>query len=294
MDRFDEFAKHYIDLEFSGNTVSEYMSDMLNDMENDINDYISDEKSVPTKNAYNRITDYINKSISDYSDKVKEYINKTVNKTIKMEDKWITGMLSASIAADIIIPKINFMPFNGKITIGKFLDDAFASIYTSYDTTIRTAYMFKSQLSSLTDTLKNRNNNINSRASQTSQGIIPSVAKNTDRYVMARDKSIKMWTWISMLDIATCISCGDLSGTTYTDLSNAPPCPLHDRCRCYLYPDKASKPSYYEWFEKQDDSYKYKILGKTRYNLYKSGLKVKNFVNNGKKLTLEEIFSKKT
>ena len=112
MDRFDEFAKHYIDLEFSGNTVSEYMSDMLNDMENDINDYISDEKSVPTKNAYNRITDYINKSISDYSDKVKEYINKIVNKTIKMEDKWITGMLSASIAADIIIPKINFMPFN--------------------------------------------------------------------------------------------------------------------------------------------------------------------------------------
>ncbi|MCK9576202.1 MAG: hypothetical protein M0R51_09785 [Clostridia bacterium] len=294
MDRFDEFAKHYIDLEFSGNTVSEYMSDMLNDMENDINDYISDEKSVPTKNAYNRITDYINKSISDYSDKVKEYINKIVNKTIKMEDKWITGMLSASIAADIIIPKINFMPFNGKITIGKFLDDAFASIYTSYDTTIRTAYMFKSQLSSLTDTLKNRNNNINSRASQTSQGIIPSVAKNTDRYVMARDKSIKMWTWISMLDIATCISCGDLSGTTYTDLSNAPPCPLHDRCRCYLYPDKASQPSYYEWFEKQDDSYKYKILGKTRYNLYKSGSKVKNFVNNGKKLTLEEIFSKKT
>ena len=294
MDRYDEFAKHYIDLEFSGNTLSDYMMDVLTELEKDIDDYIMHEKSVPTKNAYNRISTYINDNISSYKDKVKEYIDKTINKTVKMEDRWISGIISASVAADIIIPKMEFIPFNGKITISKFVDTVFDSINTSYDTSIGTAYILKSQLSSLYDALKSRNDNINTRASLSSQGIIPSVAKNTDRYIMSKDKSIKIWTWISMLDIATCLSCGDLSGTTYTDLSSAPPCPLHDKCRCYLFPDKVSQPSYYEWFERQDDSYKYEILGKTRYNLYKSGSKVKNFVNNGKKLTLEEIFSKKT
>ena len=294
MDRYDEFAKHYIDLEFSGNTMSDYMMDVLTELEKDIDDYIMNEKSVPTKNAYNRISAYINGSTSSYKDKVKEYIDKTINKTVKMEDRWISGIISASVAADIIIPKMEFIPFNGKITISKFVDTVFDSINTSYDTSIGTAYILKSQLSSLYDALKSRNDNINTRASLSSQGIIPSVAKNTDRYIMSKDKSIKIWTWISMLDIATCLSCGDLSGTTYTDLSSAPPCPLHDKCRCYLFPDKVSQPSYYEWFERQDDSYKYEILGKTRYNLYKSGSKVKNFVNNGKKLTLEEIFSKKT
>ena len=294
MDKFDKFARHYIDLEYSGNTLSEYMLDILTEMEGDIDDYIDSEKSIPTKNAYNRIYSNIENKISEYSDKAKKYITKTVNKTVEKEDEWISDMVAVSIAADAIIQKMDFIPFNGKITIDKFIDGVFSSIYTSYDTSIRTAYIFKSQLSSLKDALNTRNDNINTRASLSSQGIIPSVAKNTDRYIMARDSSIKIWTWISMLDIATCLSCGDLSGTTYTDLSSAPPCPLHDRCRCYLFPDKVSQPSYYEWFEKQDESYKYKILGKTRYNLYKSGSKVKNFVNNGKKLTLEEIFSKKT
>ena len=294
MNRYDEFAKHYIDLEFSGNTMSDYMMDVLTELEKDIDDYIMNEKSVPTKNAYNRISAYINGSTSSYKDKVKEYIDKTINKTVKMEDRWISGMISVSIAADVIIPKIDFIPFNGKITINKFVDNVFDSINTSYDTSIRTAYILKSQLLSLSNALKSRNDNINTRASLSSQGIIPSVAKNTDRYIMARDSSIKIWTWISMLDISTCLSCGDLSGTTYTNLSSAPPCPLHDKCRCYLFPDKVSQPSYYEWFERQDDNYKYKILGKSRYNLYKNGIKIKNFVNNGEKLTLEEINSKIT
>lgn len=41
------------------------------------------------------------------------------------------------------------------------------------------------------------------------------------------------------------------------------------------------------------DSTVYKILGPARYALYKSGIKIKDFSDNGKTLTLKELFDSK-
>lgn len=65
-------------------------------------------------------------------------------------------------------------------------------------------------------------------------------------------------------------------------------------CRCSVMPInseiKDSIPeTYEEWFEKQPKSEKYKILGKTRFQLYENGMKIKNFVNNGRKTPLKDL-----
>jgi len=292
MNRYDEFARHYIDLEFSGNTLSYYVHDELIDMEKELDEYITGENTIPTKNVYKYVMNEINDEIEKRKAIIKKRIAADTDKTVSKENKWISGMVSAEVASEVILNKISMIPFNGEMTIDQFIDGLFSDIYNSYEIPVRTSYILKGTITSFISQLNRRNNNINVRAESSSQCIIPSVAKNTDRYVMQRDSSIKIWTWIAMLDTSTCIACGDLSGTTYTDLSSAPPCPLHNKCRCYFYPGVVEQPSYYEWFEKQDEKDKYEILGKTRYNLYKSGSKVKNFVNNGKKLTIDEIFSK--
>lgn len=101
-----------------------------------------------------------------------------------------------------------------------------------------------------------------------------------------------------MLDDRTCVVCGGYSGTVYDDLSKAPAIPIHHRCRCYYMPIISSssdigKETYEDWFNRQSDSVKYKILGATRYNFYKSGLSdITNFSSKGRKLTLKEMFEK--
>ena len=47
--------------------------------------------------------------------------------------------------------------------------------------------------------------------------------------------------------------------------------------------------SYKEWFEVQPKETKRQILGKKRFELYESGVKVKNFVNNGKITPLKDL-----
>ena len=74
--------------------------------------------------------------------------------------------------------------------------------------------------------------------------------------------------------------------------------PIHYRCRCFLIPftqeiAEEIPMTYAEWFEKQSDEDQKTILGKTRYQLYKSGMKIKDFVSNGQKIPLNKLKNKK-
>lgn len=77
-------------------------------------------------------------------------------------------------------------------------------------------------------------------------------------------------------------------------------------CRCLIIPyfnidndTKASKNGYVDsnvtfekWLDEQDEKTQQEVLGKTRYNLYKNGEKIKDFVDDGKKLTIAQIEEK--
>lgn len=100
-----------------------------------------------------------------------------------------------------------------------------------------------------------------------------------------------------MLDSSTCIVCGNLDGTIYENIEDAPFIPVHDHCRCFLQPlvegQEYPSETYSTWLSKQSEAEQRKILGKTRYEMYKQGLPIKRFVNDGmtEKLTLDEIYS---
>lgn len=47
------------------------------------------------------------------------------------------------------------------------------------------------------------------------------------------DAGVEFVTWVTQKDERVCEECGPLDGKTFR-LSDAPDCPLHYRCRCYL------------------------------------------------------------
>lgn len=70
-------------------------------------------------------------------------------------------------------------------------------------------------------------------------------------------------------------------------------------CRCILIPinneiKSEDFESYTEWFEHQSPKEKRAILGKTRFQLYEQGMKIKQFVNNNKKTPLKTLFNNHT
>lgn len=108
--------------------------------------------------------------------------------------------------------------------------------------------------------------------------------------------------WVTTLDDRTCAECENLHGTVYSfdkskspTVDDIPPQPVHPHCRCTLVPtvvaatsmglpenwrlDGAlpSVPFYPEWFLRQKEYVRERILGCNRYALFTAGkLKVKS------------------
>ena len=125
------------------------------------------------------------------------------------------------------------------------------------------------------------------------------------------------------LDTRTCQICANYDnkvtlwnkqGEIYQDGLNGARPPFHYNCRCVLVPitrswkdlglDKDDLPeltrssmdgevpqdtTYADWFDKQPRKRQIEILGESRYELYKNGLPINKFANNGKTFTLKEL-----
>ena len=117
------------------------------------------------------------------------------------------------------------------------------------------------------------------------------------------DKDAYKYEWLSTLDSRTCIVCGSLDGTLYKTQKEAPQPPIHRGCRCLLIfhfdiegDTRASKDgqkkagvSFEEWLKEQDAETQKEVLGATRYKMFKDGVNINQFVDNGKILTLDEL-----
>lgn len=115
---------------------------------------------------------------------------------------------------------------------------------------------------------------------------------------------INGYKWCSALDRRTCLVCGSLDGKVYRNLSDIPKMmPLHFNCRCVLLPviDEFEdvvdvraaengyvddKITYDDWLGFQDEKTQKYILGDKRYEMYKQGVLLPEFIYNGKLIPL--------
>lgn len=97
-----------------------------------------------------------------------------------------------------------------------------------------------------------------------------------------------------------------MDGKLYKTLKEAQPVILHRGDRCVLLPyfniegdTRASKNGYVDskvtfsdWLKEQDEKTQLDVLGRARFEMYKNGTPITQFVDNGKVLTLKELNEK--
>ena len=110
---------------------------------------------------------------------------------------------------------------------------------------------------------------------------------------------------VSRCVMHNCIVCGSEDGKTYKSLKDAPVLPRHYYCRCILIPivsilnyesERASmdgpvseKVTFEDWLREQSAERQRDVLGQTRYKLFAQGTRIKEFVSDGRVLTLKEF-----
>lgn len=101
-----------------------------------------------------------------------------------------------------------------------------------------------------------------------------------------------------------CLVCADCSGRLYKTLEDCPHVPQHRGCRCLIIPyfyienDKRASMNGYvdaditfdDWLKDQSAKTQKEVLGATRYKLFQEGVKINQFVDNGRVLTIDELY----
>lgn len=154
---------------------------------------------------------------------------------------------------------------------------------------------------------------LNKRQTQALVSTAMSHATNTatDEFYNANDDLIKGWQFLATLDFRTTTLCKSYDGKEFK-INEGPRPPIHIRCRSSTVPVlkswkemglKNPPPgtrssldgqisetiNYDEWLRKQSHAKQDEALGKGKAEIFRSGVKLDRFVENGKELTLEQL-----
>ena len=156
-------------------------------------------------------------------------------------------------------------------------------------------------------------NSLNARQTQALVSTAMAHATNvaSEEFYKANDDLIKGWQFLATLDFKTTTLCKSYDGQKF-DLGKGPYPPIHVRCRSSTVPVLKSWKemgmkdppagtrssldgqisetiNYDEWLRKQSHEKQDEALGKGKAEIFRSGVKLERFVENGKELTLEQL-----
>lgn len=213
-----------------------------------------------------------------------------------------------------------FRPATDGLTFQSYLDGIEAGLFNTWDSAVRTGYLTGIPTKQIVSRVMGGVSQIDKlKQAGTLQPLRNAVYGNTRTLLQsfaeeARERVYKeneeyfgegeyKYEYLATLDARTCLVCGDYDGKKFKSLEEAPHVPQHRNCRCLLIPyfdikddtraskdgQVSSKTTFEDWLEVQDEKTKVEVLGKTRYKMYQDGVKINQFVDNGKVLTIEEL-----
>lgn len=283
--------RHYIDLDFYANTVSEELMEFLLELIARCEAILSEHKSLATKDSYNLIHRLLKNEISLFGTKLNERLELEAEKVKEKELSFLTALYGSALAvSEIATSRILFAPIDSRDTVKQFVERTEKNILRSYDNAARSGYIFGQS----TDDIKEQAaKNIAPVTRGMENGIktaIPSFAKTTDKIIFLNNE--KEVVWCTTLDGKECLVCASYSGRHFKSVREVPPV-VHNLCRCFtIEADSITGPipTYEEYINSLTDKEQYHILGKNRYELWKNqGVHLNKFINNGRKLRLDEI-----
>lgn len=223
--------------------------------------------------------------------------------------------------ADQIVTSALFRPATDGLTYQSFLDGIEAGLFNSWDSAVRTGYLTgmptKQIVShvvggmSQADKLKQAGTiqQFRNYVYQNTRTVLQSFAEETRERVYKENEQYfgdgeYKYEYLATLDNRTCLVCADCSGKLYKKLEDCPHVPQHRGCRCLIIPyfyienDKRASMNGYvdadisfdDWLQEQSAKTQKEVLGATRYKLFQEGVKINQFVDNGRVLTIDELY----
>jgi len=297
----DNTISHAIGAVEYGNYFYDEIKGLADEAKDDCQLILEEYGRCGTKSRCNELKKEIDKRLLELEEDIAAFIALELPKIIEDENKWLNKNMKPYFDIKLMdnakaLSKLAIIPIataGAAIGFGVLIANRLRSIYNSEITQgYVTGIPFKELQSDYVSRLNSFDNNLEADA----ETLGSSLGNQYERIIFTKNRNaIKRYIWSSMLDTSTCIVCGSLDGQIYDDVTNIPIYPPHDRCRCRIIPlpdfveDDEAKVTYSEWFERQSDKNKYKILGKKRFQLYENGMKIKQFVNNGKITPLKDM-----
>lgn len=290
---------HYINLEYYANEIDVEFQTLLEELEERCTKAILSQKALNTKLSYNTVIKVIKEEVEKFRQLLEERLEEEAENIMNLEQEFldetynkkggINGILLA--LGGITASKVLFAPIAGSETVKQFVDKTEKNIYRSYDTSLRSGYLFGQSTEDI-------NNQIGNKLKQVSRGMqsgirtaIPSFAKTTDRIIFLNN-NVEV-VWVATLDGRTCINCAGLSGIHFKSITEAPSVPQHFSCRCTLCPVATISepiPDFKEFIESLNEEEQKHVLGVERFKLWKQyDVSLDKFLNNGTVMTNEEL-----
>ena len=224
--------------------------------------------------------------------------------------------------AEKVKTSVMFKPVTDGFTYDSYLDGIESGLFNTWDAAVRTGYLtgmptkevVENVMGGISPATKLKSpglvNHLRNSIYGNTRTLLQSFANETRNRVFEANEQYfgdgvtdYKYEYLSTLDARTCIMCGSCGGKLYKTLKDCPQIPQHRGCRCIILPyfnikgeTRASKDGYVDadtsfssWLAEQDEETQKDVLGKTRYNLYKRGEPIDQFVDNGRVLTLEEL-----
>lgn len=302
-DYIDNYISHIVASVEYGNFFASQIKVEIEKTKERINKVLEHNKRCTTKKSLFDIKKEINNILLDLENTVNDFVLEQINDVVEKENEWLNENVSSAL--DIKLDKnerlknnLLLIPLTTVGIIGSFgttLKSRLESIYYSMATS---SYISGGSFEDLKDDYKIREQSFDRGVQADAETLGSSISSQYDRMVYTKnDTKIQCYIWLAILDSNTCLVCADLDHTKYSKIEDVPLYAKHDRCRCQVIPITSGMEdfipdSYEKWFEKQDFSTKKSILGKNRFELYENGMKIKQFVNNGKITPLKELKKK--
>ena len=219
-----------------------------------------------------------------------------------------------------------FKPVTDGFTYDSYLNGIEAGLYNVWDSALRTGYLtgqttadiVRDVMGSISQTTKLKNpaliDSLRNSIYGNTKTLLQSFAEETREQVYRENEqyfgdgeSEYKYEYLATLDSHTCLVCADASSKLYKSLEDCPHVPQHRGCRCVILPyfniegdKKASKNGYVDadltfskWLQDQDEETQKDVLGVTRYKIFHNNPElIKSFVDNGKVLTLPQLYEK--
>lgn len=290
-DTLKKTLKHYIELDFYANTVDDDLIILWEELGKEADGLIGSQTGYGTKDAYALVMRMLREKITSFCDKLEERLNTEAENVKNKELDFLKTLYPALVINEIATSKVLFAPIDNRDTVTQFVERTKKNIIRSYDNALRSGYLFGQSSQDVKTMAENNLKQVERGMESGIKTAVPSFAKTTDRIVFLKNE--KEVVYCATLDGNTCISCGSLHGMRYKSITEAPSIPIHDRCRCvYCIADEAAEemPTYEEFLNTLSEEEQKEILGKNRYEMWKNdGIKLERFVDNGRKLRLDEI-----